>query len=293
MRILITGGTGFVGKHIVNRLKSYHDLVLLHRDGTQGSLPSGVEIISGDVTDPASLVGKLEGFDAVIHLVAIIEEHGSATFDSVIRCGTENMVEAAQLAGIPRFIHMSALGAQDNQAYPYHHAKWWAEQAVQASGTNWTIFRPSVIFGEGDGFISVLAKVVRQFPLTPIAGSGRALFQPVQVDDVADCFVRAIEDPGLTGGQIYELGGARPYTYGEMIAIIAQHEGVRRPTVHIPLPVMNAVVGVSSFLPKPMRPPVTAEQLKMLSLDNSTAHSATELLIGRRPVALEDGIDYL
>lgn len=253
----------------------------------------GVKTIAGDVTDPGSLVGNLDGFDAVIHLVAIIEEHGNATFDGVIRRGTENVVTAARMAGIPRFIHMSALGAQDSRAYPYHHAKWWAERAVLESGMEWTIFRPSVIFGEGDGFISVLAGVVRQFPLTPIAGSGKSMFQPVLVDDVADSFVRAVEDPGLTRGQIYELGGARPYSYGEMIDLIAKHEGVHRPKVHIPLPLMKSVVGVSGFLPKAMRPPVTSEQLKMLSLDNSTAQSATELLIGRPPVALEDGMGYL
>ena len=293
MRILVTGGTGFVGRRITGRLQGRHEVVLLRREGATTPLPDGVGVLAGDVTDPSSLAGKLAGFDAVIHLVAIIEEHGDATFDGVIRRGTENIVAAARAGNVPRFIHMSALGARDDPAYPYHQAKWRAEEAVRQSGLEWTIFRPSVIFGKGDGFITVLAGVVRAFPLTPIAGSGEARFQPVQVDDVADCFVRAVDDPEMTQGQVYELGGAKPYTYDQMIDVIAQRLGVNRPRVHVPLPLMKAVVAASAPLPKALRPPVTSEQLKMLSLDNSTDHSATGELIGREPFALEDGIDYL
>lgn len=293
MNVLVTGGTGFVGRRIVDQLKDEHDLAVLQREGKTASLPDGVRAIPGDVTDADSLEGKLAGFDAVIHLVAVIEEQGDATFDRVIRQGTEHVVAAAQRAGVPRFIHMSALGAQDNPAYPYHQAKWRAEQAVRSSTLDWTIFRPSVIFGKGDGFITVLAGVVRQFPITPIAGSGGAMFQPVQVNDVAGCFARAVNDPALTSGQVYELGGGRQYSYEEMIDVIARQEGVKRPRVHIPLPLMKAVVTLSAPLPTAIRPPVTLEQLKMLSLDNSTSHSATGDLLGRAPVSLEDGIDYL
>ncbi|MGC4192526.1 MAG: complex I NDUFA9 subunit family protein [Thermomicrobiales bacterium] len=293
MRILVTGGTGFVGSHIVGRLRGEHEVVLLQRPGTGKPAPAGISTLAGDVTDPGSLDGRLEGIDAIVHLVAVIEEHGEATFDRVIRQGTENIVVAARDAGVPRFIHMSALGARDDPAYPYHQAKWRAEQAVRSSGLEWTIFRPSVIFGDGDGFITVLAGVVKRFPLTPIVGSGDARFQPVQVDDVADCFVRAIDDPDVTVGQTYELGGGKQYTYEAMIDTIARHQGVKRPKVHVPLPLMKAVVVGTSPLPKALRPPVTGEQLKMLSLDNTTALSATGGLIGRDPLALEDGIGYL
>ncbi|MGN6483155.1 MAG: NAD-dependent epimerase/dehydratase family protein, partial [Thermomicrobiales bacterium] len=113
MRILVTGGTGFVGSRIVERLKDAHEVVLLQRAGAAKPVPAGVTTLSGDVTDPVSLSGALAGFDAVIHLVAIIEEHGDATFDDVIRRGTENVVAAARAGGVPRFIHMSALGARD------------------------------------------------------------------------------------------------------------------------------------------------------------------------------------
>ncbi|HEU0165215.1 MAG TPA: hypothetical protein VFQ54_09220, partial [Thermomicrobiales bacterium] len=130
-------------------------------------------------------------------------------------------------------------------------------------------------------------------PITPIVGSGKSLFQPIQVDDVAACFVRAVDDPELTTGQTYELGGGRAYTYQAMVGEIGRAIGKSPPRVHIPTPLMRAVVGATNPLPRALRPPVTTEQLKMLSLDNSTPNSATEALIGRKPIALEDGIGYL
>lgn len=291
--IFITGGTGFVGSRITDVLSRNHALRLLMRSGSKPSLPANVEVVEGDVTDRESLRGKLDGCSIVVHLVAIIEEHGDATFDSVIRQGTVNVLDEAKAAGISRFILMSALGAHRDPAYGYHTAKYEAEEAVKASGIDYTIFRPSVIFGEGDGFISVLAGVVKGFPVTPIAGTGKAKFQPIQVDDVAQCFASAVDHPDSARGQTYELGGAKPYTYDEMISVIAAKVGKKSPRVHIPLPLMKAVVAMSQPLPKAVRPPVTGEQLKMLSLDNSTEHSATPALLGREPVALEDGIDYL
>lgn len=291
--IFITGGTGFVGSQIVKVLAQSNQLRLLIRPDSQPHVPTEAETVKGDVTDRESLREKMDGCITVVHLVAIIEEHGDATFDSVIRQGTVNVLDEAKAAGVKRFIFMSALGAHRDPNYGYHTAKYEAEEAVRASGVDYTIFRPSVIFGEGDGFISVLAGVVKSFPITPIAGTGKAKFQPVQVDDVADCFAKSVNDPEKTSGQTYELGGARPYTYDEMIGVIAAKLGKKRPRVHIPLAMMKTVVAISQPLPKALRPPVTGEQLKMLSLDNSTEHSATGELIGREPVALENGIDYL
>ena len=291
--IFITGGTGFVGSRITEVLSRNHHVRLLIRPGSHASLPTGVESMMGDVTDRESLRGKLEGCTTVVHLVAIIEEHGAATFDSVIRQGTVNILDEAKAAGVKRFIFMSALGAHRDPNYGYHTAKYEAEEAVKASGIDYTIFRPSVIFGEGDGFISVLAGVVKSFPITPIAGTGKAKFQPVQVDDVADCFAKAVNDPEMTSGQTYELGGAKPYTYDEMIDVIAAKLGKKSPKIHVSLLLMKTIVKLSQPLPKALRPPVTGEQLKMLTLDNSTEHSATPELLGREPVALENGIDYL
>lgn len=291
-RVFVTGGTGFVGQNIVGAVKD-HPLRLLERKPHEGPIAPGIESVQGDVTDPASLAGKVDGCDIVIHLVGIIEETGDATFDTVIRRGTENVIAEAQRAGVSHFVHMSALGAQDNPRYGYHTAKYRAEEAVRSSGIPFTIFRPSVIFGPGDGFISTLAAVVKRFPVIPVVGSGQTRFQPVHVGDVADCFARAVNDSAETAHKVHELGGDRPYTYEEMLDVIAAELGKKKPKVKIPVGLMKIVVGASQPLPKALRPPVTSEQLKMLALDNSTAESATEALIGRKPLSLEDGIGYI
>lgn len=291
--VFITGGTGFVGSKIVDAIRRDHHVRMLVRPGSRPPVLAGVDVVEGDVTDRERLRGQMQGCDTVVHLVGIIEEHGSATFDAVIHQGTQHVVAEAKDSGVTRFVHMSALGAQRNPDYGYHTAKFESEEAVMNSGIDFTIFRPSVIFGKGDGFITVLASVVKKFPLIPIVGSGKALFQPVQIDDVADSFAKAVNDPEGTSNGTFELGGARPYTYEEMIDTIAAKLGKKKPKVHVPLPLMKLVVRFSEPLPRALRPPVTSEQLKMLSLDNSTAHSATGELLGREPVALEDGIDYL
>lgn len=301
--LFITGATGFVGTGIMRALGRTPGNVasgpfanmtvrsLIRKGG--GDTTVGVEPVIGDVTDPETLRGKMDGIDAVIHLVGIIEEQPGASFDAVIRQGTENVVREAARAGVRHFILMSALGAHDNPDYPYHQSKFRAEQVVKASGLTYTIFRPSVIFGKGDGFITVLAGLVRSFPIIPVVGSGRSRFQPVQLDDVGSAFAYAVAHPTVVMDQTYELGGAKPYTYEEMLDVIATELGKPKPKVHVPLGLMKSVVRISGPLPRALRPPVTMEQLKMLGLDNSTDDSATERLIGRKPVALEDGIGYI
>jgi len=290
-RILITGGAGFVGSEIRGHLAD-RELRLLVRDPSSVSSPGSAEMVRGDILDPDSLAAAMSGIDTVIHLVAIIEESGANTFDRVIRQGTENVVAAARSAGVRRFLNMSALGAHLNPAFPYLTAKWAAEEAVRRSGMDWTIFRPSVIFGPGDGFINVLANLVRKAPVIPVVGSGGSKFQPVAIADVADAYKRALDDQATAGGT-YEIGGGEVYTYEQMLDLISSHLGKRRPKVHVPVGLMKMVVSVSSPLPKSLRPPVTREQLKMLALDNCTDQSATADLIGREPLSLRNGLDYI
>lgn len=290
-RILLTGGTGFVGSHIRNELKD-RELRLLVRDSSSPPAPGMTAVVQGDVLAPETLKAAMDGCETVIHLVAIIEESGQNSFDRVIRQGTENVVAAAQGAGVKRFIHMSALGAQANPRFPYLHAKWGAEEAVRGSGLDWTIFRPSVIFGPGDGFVTVLAHLIRKAPVIPVVGSGASKFQPIAVADVAQSYKRAVDDDA-TIGQTYELGGGETYSYEGMLDLIAAHLGKRKPKLHMPVPLMKGVVAMSSPLPKALRPAVTKEQLNMLALDNCTDHSRTAELLGRPPVALRDGLGYL
>lgn len=292
-RILITGGTGFVGGNLRDALGD-RPIRLLVRDKARAARLAGgnVETIEGDVTRPETLRGCMNGCEAVIHLVAIIEETKGATFDGVIHRGTTNVVDEARRVGIKRFIHMSAMGATNDPRYPYLKAKWDAEQVVKRTDIPWTIFRPSVNFGPGDGFISVLANLVRKAPVIPVVGSGKSKFQPISVRDVALSFVRALDDP-KTAYQTYELGGPEILTYEELLDTIALRLGKKKLKAHLPVGLMKPVVKLSKPLPKALRPPVTQEQLRMLALDNCSYDSATTRLIGRQPLRLRDGIDYI
>lgn len=292
-RIFLTGATGFVGGNILAALgdRPVRALVRNRREAARIAAPN-VELVEGDVTRPESLRGALDGCEAAIHLVAIIAEEGGATFDGVIRQGTVNVVAEAKRAGSERLLHMSALGTRNDPRYAYFEAKWQAEQAVERSGIPWTIFRPSIIFGPGDGFVSQLAKLVKTAPVIPVVGAGKSTFQPVSVREVARSFVRALDDPA-TAYHVYELGGGKIYTYEELLDAIARRLGIAKRKVHVPVGAMKLVVGLSSPLPKAIRPPVTSDQLKMLEIDNATDRSATAELIGAPPLRLEDGIDYI
>jgi NADH dehydrogenase len=292
-RIFITGGTGFVGSAIRSQLKDRPVRLLVRNRAAADRLAGpNVEVVVGDVTRPETLRSAMDGCEAVIHLVAIIAEEGGATFDGIIRQGTVNVVAESKRAGIDRFIQMSAMGTRHDPQYSYFEAKWQAEQSVIGSGIPWTIFRPSVIFGPGDEFINTLAGLVKAAPVIPVVGDGKSKFQPVSVSEVASAFVRALDDPA-TAGHIYDLGGGKTYEYQEMLSVIAAKLGLKKPMVKVPIAFMKPVVNLSKPLPKALRPPVTSEQLKMLSVDNCSSESATDMLIGRPAMRLEDGIDYI
>lgn len=292
-RVFMTGATGFVGSNILTALGN-RPVRALVRDRQSGSPVAGpnVEVVTGDVTKPETMRGAMDGCEAVIHLVAIISEEGGATFDGVIRQGTVNVVAEAQRAGVARFIQMSALGTRNDPRFGYFEAKWQAEQSVERSGIPWTIFRPSVIFGPGDEFITTLAKLVKSAPVIPVVGSGQSKFQPVSVREVAAAFVRALDDPA-TAYRTYDLGGGKTYTYEEMLDVISRQLGLNKPKIHVPTAMMSTVVKLSSPLPKGLRPPVTSEQLKMLAIDNSTNRSSVSELVGSPPIRLEDAIGYI
>ena len=292
-RIFITGGTGFVGSNLLKALGNRPVRVLVRDKAKCGLTPSStMELVQGDVTKPETLRGAMDGCEAVVHLVAIIAEEGKRTFDLLIRQATVNVVEEAKRAGIKRFLHMSAMGTRNDPHYGYFEAKWQAEQAVINSGIPWTIYRPSVIFGPGDEFINTLATLVKYAPVIPVVGTGQSKFQPVNVREVALCFLRGLDDPA-TAGHIYDIGGGKTYTYRELLQAIANQLEVKKPMVKVPVGLMKPVVKLSSPLPKALRPPVTSEQLKMLSIDNCSDNSATSFLLGRPPMRLEDGIGYI
>ena len=289
--ILVTGGSGFIGQRVVSRLgEAGHRVRVLARGLRRADLPDGVETVQGNVVSGQGLSQAMEGVQRVIHLVAIIRESREQTFRGVIRQGTERTVDAAKVAGVKKIVYVSAIGAQDNQMYPYLHAKCQAEQAVTLSGLKHTIMRPSIVFGAGDEFINALAGLVRYNPVVPVAGDGKARFQPIWVEDLVSCIAASL-DEGAHDGETLEVGGPEHLTYDEMLDTVKEALGRSRLKAHIPLTVMLPLAQAMEWLLA--KPPVTREQLKMLALNNTAETDSVMRNFGVQPRRLADSLDYI
>lgn len=293
--ILVTGGTGFVGKHLVRKLiERGYQVRLLVRNLTaaKNGLPKGLDVIKGDVTDISTIREAFVGVEVVINLVAIIRELEDMTFEKVNAEGTLNSVIAAQEAGVKHFIQLSALGAVDNPALRYAYSKWQGEESVRQSGLGWTIIRPSVIYGEGFGFFDRLIQSIKMSPppIIPVPGKGTTLFQPIAVEDVVRCILAVLEKPSMSG-QIYEIGGPEHLSYEQMLDMIILSRGIKRIKIKIPMFLVNIVVPIMEKIIKD--PPVTMEELKQLQYDNIADIDSVQNSFGFEPKPLIEGIKYL
>lgn len=287
----ITGSTGFVGRHIAKELCSrglkVRCLVRASSDlAPLAGLP--VEICRGDITDEASLQPALQGAVSVVHLVAIIRETKEATFEAINLSGTRNLVQAAKKMGVKRLVYMSNLGAGPDKRFPLLYTKWRAEEEVRSSGIDFTILRPSVMFGRGDGFVCVLADIIKRLLLVPVIGSGRTKFQLISVEDVATCVAESLTNR-RTVNQIIPLGGPEHLAYEEIIDLIIEKLKLGRRKVHVPVPLMQAVVWTAEK--SSLKPPITSAQLAMLTRDNVTDLGVVERVFGFKPLSLREKID--
>ena len=291
--ILVTGATGFVGRSVVKALRTRgKDVRCLVRSPARARRVTdyGVELAFGDVTDPESVARAMSGVDAVVHLVAIIRERGRRTFDLVNRQATETVAREARLAGVRHMVHVSAIGAREDPAFSYLHSKWQGEQAVKSSGVAYTILRPSILFGEGDEFINTLAGMVKALPIVPVAGTGRALLQPISVDEVGAIAADVAGNPRFVGRTI-ELGGPQRLSYDEIVDVVKRTLGVRRLKVHIPLSLIFPAIRImEAVIPNP---PATTNQLRMLALDNVTDDPPVESVFRLKPRTLEGNVGYV
>jgi len=287
MKIFIAGGTGFVGEHLVAELlRSGHTVRLLVH--SRRTLPGSIEQVTGDVTRLESFAESLSGCDAIINLVGIIREFPSRgiTFEKLHITATTNMLAAAVASGISRYLQMSALGTRPHAVSAYHRTKWRAEELVRASDLQWTIFRPSLIYGPHDAFINMLAAQLRLAPAMPVIGSGSYRLQPIHADDVARCFTRALEMPE-TIGQTYELCGQDRLSFEALLDMIADILGKTHPLKpHLPLGLMKLVIPVLQKIPLF---PITTDQLQML-VEESIGGDEWQQVFGFQPRGLREGI---
>jgi len=278
--ILVTGATGFLGAEIVRRASRRGWRVrglARHPEDAEalGRLPH-VELFRADVGDRQELAEAMADVEAVIHLVGIIVPTRRQSFEEVHVEGTGNVLEACMNAGVRRYVHMSALGAeQGRDRSVYWDTKWRAEQAVRASGLAATIFRPSTIFGPDDAFFNRLARVARWSPVVPLPAGGRQQFQPVWVGDVAEVFLQAAR-MDATRRPLYEVAGPEVLTLRQIVRVLAGILGRRRVVAPLPMGLLRLGAAVAERVLA--SPPITRDQLAMLDVPNVADPEAVRAL---------------
>jgi len=297
-RVFVTGGTGFVGRAVVRALLSGgHHIRILARNPCAlrkiNPFASGsIELWHGDILKPSTIEGAMNQIDAVVHLVGIISEVGNVTFENLHSRATKTMTKIARDAGIRRFIHMSALGTRPGAVSHYHQTKWAAEEVVRTSGLDYTIFRPSLVYGPEDHFVNLFAQIIRRSPFVPLLGRPTALFQPVPVDCVARAFERALAAQTSTG-QVYDLCGPERLTLEAMMKQIIATMGRRRILVRIPQRLARLQARLLEWLYPVLfnkASPLSRDQLVMLQEDNIGNGEAAEAAFGFRASSFQEGI---
>jgi NADH dehydrogenase len=228
----------------------------------------GCEVVPGDVTDPVSLQGAVQGCSAVVHLVAI-RRGRPADFERVMAQGTRNLLAVAQEAGVRRFVHMSAAGTSEHtaQVVPYFRAKWESERAVADAELDWTIFRPSFVFGRDGGVLPLFVRQVRYSPVVPVIGAGLNRVQPIWVEDVARFFADALDSPEASR-RSFGLGGPDVVTWNELYERIAKVLGKRRARVNLPTGLVRIGARLTERLPAA---PITQDELAMIEAGDNVA----------------------
>lgn len=293
MTILVTGGAGFVGNNVIEKLVQQGKPVkAMVRPGSADKVKlrlskfgDKISVVEGDVRDRKSLPRLMEGVSAIVHTVAISMEKGDATYDEVNYQGTINVVDAAEDAGVQRFVFISQNGADSSIKYRFLQSKGKAQDYVHNSKLDATSLRPSAIFGPQDEFFNTFARLLRLTPLIfPLVGGGKAEFQPVSVYDVAEATVRSLDDP-TTIGKALDLGGPEALTLGEIERRVIKALETSRLLFPAPVWLLRpAVVVMQSVLPGS---PVTTSLLELLAVPNTVPNNALVNHFNMQPIPFD------
>ncbi|MGH2411048.1 MAG: SDR family oxidoreductase [Chloroflexota bacterium] len=288
--MLITGATGYIGRHLVARLiaRGEHPRCLTRPGVGKRGLPDGAEPAVGDLGDPASLEAATKGVTAVVHLAAMVanlKQTKTVSYRGVNDEGTANLVRAARRAGVAHFVHLGGLNTIPGGANSYIRTRYNGEQHVRTGGIPYSILQPSILFGDGAQFFTTLADLARQAPILPVPGNGKLRFQPIWVEDVVTCLLALLDEGGRN--ETVGVGGPAYYTYDQLLDLICMKIGKRRPKLHLPLPLVTPVTTLMErLLP---RPPVTVAALELFeSGDNVTALDSVPVRFGFQPRSLEE-----
>jgi len=237
--LLLTGATGLVGSALLPRLLAEGIAVrCLVRDPRRlGTQRVRVQIALGDLADPPSFRNALRGVDTVVHLAAVIRDQPRGSIEELNGIATWRMVEAAQRQGVQRFVFFSALGASTHHRTRCLRAKALAEQAVSEAALHATIFAPSIVYAPGDRWLTLLERMAL-LPAMPVSGRGRALFQPIWAEDVADCVMASLRAGGEQLER-HELAGPDTISHDEIVRTVLRSQGRTRPLLHVPTPLVS------------------------------------------------------
>lgn len=271
--ITIFGGGGFLGRHITQQLTAAGARVRIAQRNirtAQDVKPLGnlgqTQLIAADILKPESVARAVHGADAVINLVGILK----GDFDAFHHRGAAHVAQAAAAAGVSALAHVSAIGADLQSKSGYGRSKAEGEASVRAAFPQATILRPSIVFGREDQFVNRFAGLIAALPIVPIIG-GKARFQPVYVEDVADAVVKSLADPARFGGRTFELGGPETVSMADLNKRIAREIGVDPTFVDMPDSLSGLMAGMTGWLPGA---PITSDQWAMLQSDNVVADGA-------------------
>lgn len=290
--VLLIGGSGFLGTAVALKLAAQGRRVVVPTRRIKNAdtllMVPQVEVVQADINDDSTLVGLMHGVDAVINLVGILQGgYGSPYGDRFAKAHVElpqRIVRAMKMKNVKRILHVSALGVTGSQSSPsmYLRSKTDGERVIRGSFLNWTIYRPSVVFGPGDSFLNLFAKLAAIAPILPLAGAN-VRFQPVYVEDVAMSIANTLDNPEAEE-KTYELAGPRVYTLRQLVDIAARCSGNPRPIIPMPGPLAwLQAVGMEML---PGEPLMSRDNLNSMKIDN-VATSALSTDLGIKPTALE------
>lgn len=294
--ILITGTTGYIGRHLVARLVEKGErprcLVRNLRRAADILPADKVDLAQGDTTNMTSLETAVEGIDTIVHAAFITADHKQSSgnqYEATNVQGTSHLIAAAKAAGVKRIIEISGLGTRPDKPGSYMQGRYLAEKMLKESGLDWTIIQPSVLFGKDAPFIKGLADLIRTSPVVPLIGGGKVMFQPIYVEDVVTVIMQVLDDPARTNNKTYTIGGPAYYSFTQIIDALMHAMHKRR----IKAPAPSSLVGLGSavmemVLPKP---PLTKAAMTLFTFDNTTDLNSVERDFGFAPMSFTRYLD--
>ncbi|MDZ4776453.1 MAG: complex I NDUFA9 subunit family protein [Alphaproteobacteria bacterium] len=279
--IVVFGGSGFVGRHVVKQLarKGYRVRVPMRRPHLGQELRvlgdvGQIHLMQANVRFPDSIAAALEGADGVVNLVGVLYEKGRQDFQSMHVGAAEAIAGAAKAAGITKVVQVSAIGADARGKAKYARSKAAGEKAVRDAVPGAVVLRPSIVFGPEDNFFNRFADMAKFSPLLPLIGAGKTKFQPVHVQDVADAVVAALSRTDVQG-RTYELGGPKVYSFRQLLDFVQTTINRKRGYLWLPIFLARPLGMLASIGSKilPIAPPFTGDQVEMLKTDNVVGKS--------------------